>query len=88
MRGSENTAENWTSGGRTKDKNVLFVIKNPKVKRSKAQVKKQDEKASEEFEKMKEEFEQLERMGRPLPKDEQEEAMRWFVGKSASSSER
>ena len=32
----------------TKDKNVLFVIKNPKVKRSKAQAKKRDEKELEE----------------------------------------
>ena len=37
---------------RTKDKNVIFVIKNPKVKRSKAQVKKQEEKEFEEFERM------------------------------------
>ena len=65
----------------TRDKNVLFAIKNPKVKRSKAQVKKQEEKAAEESEKLKEEFEQLMRMGRPPRKDEQEEAMRWFLGK-------
>ena len=73
----------------TKDKNVRFVIKNPNVKRSKEQVKKQDETEFEESERIDREFDQPERMGgrrdydrtkrmgRPLRKDQQEEAMRW-----------
>jgi len=65
---------------RTKDRNVLFSIKNPKVKRSKAQVKKQEEKEFEESERIDREFEQLVRMGRPPSKDQQEEVMRWLIG--------
>ena len=62
---------------RTKDKNVIFVIKNPKVKRSKAQVKKQEEKEFEELERIDREFDQPKRMGRPPRLHQQEEAMRW-----------
>ena len=54
----------WT----TRDKNVLFVIKNPKVKRSKAQAKKQEEKASEETKRL------MERIRQPLTKNEYKKA--------------
>ena len=62
---------------RTKDKKVIFIIKNPKVKRSKAQVKKQEEKEFEELERIDRDFDQPERMGRPPRLHQQEEAMRW-----------
>ena len=62
---------------RTKDKKVIFIIKNPKVKRSKAQVKKQEEKEFEELERIDREFDQPKRMGRPPRLHQQEEAMRW-----------
>ena len=47
---------------RTKDKKVIFVIKNPKVKRSKAQVKKQEEKEFEELERIDRDFDRPKRM--------------------------
>ena len=59
---------------------MLFSIKNPKVKRSKAQVKEQEEKELEELERIDREVEQFERMGRPPSKDQQEEVMRWLTG--------
>ena len=54
----------------TKDKNVRFVIKNPKVKRSKEQVKKQDETEFEESERIDREFDQPERIDREFDQPE------------------
>ena len=54
-----------------RDKKVLFFIKNPKVKRSKAQAKKQEEKESEETKRL------MERLRQPLTKNEYKYE-RWF----------